>query len=156
AAEIHAHDTAFKQGHRDVIKRARELLAHHGYDPRALTTNLRSGHVEDDIPALDVVSRTVANDYPEHFHGYDRHDERLADLLPAGNPEAMPQREAYEQALDQLRQQYGEYGNNGRSEWIPSDEPIPESLRPVRPSETQLLERDGRPEGKLRRSGVSP
>jgi hypothetical protein len=104
AKDIREHDRGLVESCKHLLQRARQQLAHYGYDARALTTNLRSGHVEDEIPALDVVADSLARSYPEHFRGHeDDLEGRLRDLLTEGNLEAMSESESYEQALAHLQ-----------------------------------------------------
>jgi hypothetical protein len=119
AGELLAHDREMVEGRLHLLRRARELLGHYGYDARALTTNLRSGRVEDEIPALDVVADSLQRSYPEHFAGHGDPAGRLVDLLTEGNPEPMAENEAYEVGFEQLQ------GQGGADPWQPSDEPIP-------------------------------
>jgi hypothetical protein len=102
AAELLAHDAEFAGERHEVLKRARQLLAHYGYDPRALTTNLRSGRVEDEVPALDVVADSLARDFPHHFAGHADPAERVLDFFREGVPQRMGEDEAYEQAFAHL------------------------------------------------------
>jgi hypothetical protein len=105
AADVVAHDAELVESRRALLKRAREQLAHYGYDARALTTNLRSGRVEDDIPALDVVADSLSQTMPEQFAGHPDAAERLKDLLTEGNPQPVSEDDAYAQAFDQLQWQ---------------------------------------------------
>jgi hypothetical protein len=104
AKDIKEHDRGLVESRKHLLQRAREQLKHYGYDARALTTNLRSGYVEDRIPALDVVADSLARSYPEHFRGHeDDLEGRLRDLLTEGNLEAMSESASYEQALAHLQ-----------------------------------------------------
>lgn len=106
AGEIAVHDVAHVEDRKRLLKDTRDLLTKYGYNAKALTTNLQSKKVEDNIPHLDLVARTMAKRYPDQFvNNADELDnvERLTDLLTAGNPKTMSQADAYEQALDQLR-----------------------------------------------------
>lgn len=124
AAEIQAHDQELTAGRTHLVRRARELLAHYGYDARALTTNLRSGRVEDKIPALDVVADSLSRTHPEHFHGHEEDLEgRLRDLLTEGNPQPMSQDRVYAQALDVLRQTPPR--SRGRQKHTSGDDDVP-------------------------------
>jgi hypothetical protein len=123
AGEILARDRETAQARTQLLRRAREQLAHYGYDARALTTNLRSGRVEDEVPALDVVADSLYRSYPEHFRGSeDDLPGRLLDLLTEGNPEPMDEATAYEVAMGQLR-------HAGEAAYTPSDEPLPFARR---------------------------
>jgi hypothetical protein len=124
AGEILARDRETAQARTQLLRRAREQLAHYGYDARALTTNLRSGRVEDEVPALDVVADSLYRSYPEHFRGAeDDLPGHLLELLTQGNVEPMDEGTAYEVAMEQLR-----HASAGGGYEV-SEEPIPFARR---------------------------
>lgn len=103
AGEALAHDKELVEGRKRLLQDARKQLAHYGYNAQALTTNLRSGRVEDKIPNLDIVADSLAANYPEHFGGHEDPADRLKEMLTEGNPEPMSEDDAYEQAMEHLR-----------------------------------------------------
>lgn len=125
AGEALAHDKELVEGRKRLLQDARKQLAHYGYDARALTTNLRSGRVEDNIPNLDIVADSLAANYPEHFGGTEEPAERLKEMLTEGNPQPMSEDDAYSQAFDHLVSGSGEsnedfgFGANGEEEPLP-------------------------------------
>lgn len=120
AKEIQAHDKAHVEDRKALLRDARATLTKKGYDARALTTNLRSGRVENDIPGLDELVDEMSKRYPEQFAGHDDTEARLLDLLAEGNPEAIDAYSAYQHAFDQIEAQGG---SGDDSEPEPWDEP---------------------------------
>lgn len=111
ADNILREDNEHRERRQKLLSDARKLFAHYGYNANALTTNLRSARVEDDIPSLDVVAYSIAHDYPDEFGGDSyllgqneiRDDgSRLRELLTEGVPPKMSRQEAYEQAFEKI------------------------------------------------------
>lgn len=148
AAEMLAHDKEYKGELTKMLQHARKDLKSMGYDARALGTNLRSGHVEDDIPGIDVAAADMASMYPEFFHGEEGKtgglEGKLIDYLKAGNPEPMSEDEAYEQALEHLHREKESGGDTSFDFGAGTDEPLP-FLR-----SRHTKEPDASPEGKDR------
>jgi hypothetical protein len=109
AAEMLAHDREHSQEREEVLRRAKDLFRHYGYGAESLTTNLRSGRVEDNPRALDLVADSLARSYPHQFAGHEDYGERLLDLFREGKPQRMSERDAYEAAREQLREQRRAY-----------------------------------------------
>ncbi len=104
AADMLAHDREHSQERDEVLTRAKDLFRHYGYDAAALTTNLRSGRVEDQPRHLDEVADSLARSYPHQFAGQEDAGERLLDLFREGKPQRMTEQQAYEAAREQLRE----------------------------------------------------
>lgn len=114
AKQVMKEDAEHVARRRNLLARARELFTHYGYDARALTTNLRSGRVEDDVPAWDVVTRALSREFPEEFGGilwergadeYNDKDNALLGYFEEGVPKPITLDRAYEQAFDFLKEQ---------------------------------------------------
>ena len=118
ADHIVREDAEHVDRRKKMLARARELLKHYGYNPEALTTNIRKGNVEDEshIKAIDLVARTIQNDYPEEFEGYDLPEQKLIEYFEQGVPKPISRDDAYEKALDYLREQKEQGGSEGEME----------------------------------------
>lgn len=105
AGEILAHDQAFKSELTGVMQTAREQLRKlYGTDVTALKTNAARGTIDaSHVRGLDDVAAGLAKQYPHIFPSGQSSEERLFDLLVSGNPEAMAEEHAYDEALEQLR-----------------------------------------------------
>ncbi len=132
AAEIVAHDKEHVAERRELLKKARSLLATYGgYDARALTTNLRSGRVEDHVVGLDAAAADAAGIFPANFAGYHDLGGRLLDLFAEGVPQPISEDDAYATALEQLTEQKAGAGLDFPfGENAVDDEPIPYARRP--------------------------
>ncbi|HWG41553.1 MAG TPA: hypothetical protein VN688_02120 [Gemmataceae bacterium] len=125
ADSIRHHDREHIEQRKLLVQRARQLLRHHGYDAGALTTNLRSGRVEDadSIPGLDVVADSLHRSFPEQFAGFENDPaDRLKDMLTEGNPEPIDAYSAYQHAFDEL-EGHGA-GTDDESGHEPDDRPL--------------------------------
>lgn len=143
AAEIAAHDKEHVEQRKRLLKDTREDLTKFGYNAKALTTNLGKGYIEDNIPHMDLVARTMANRYPDQFIGIDEPGDQiqhLSDLLTEGNPKVLTQNEAYEQALEQLRSSGYYAPTTKRSKRRAEDEDVPFAEVFTESNSGQLLE----------------
>jgi hypothetical protein len=113
AGELREHHDTYIEQRQRIVRRAKELLKHYGYNPGALTTNLRSGRVEgvDQVPHFDEVASTVASEHPAYFRTGDAAHE-LLDMLTEGVPQPMSEEDSYREALELL---------SGRG--VPAEEP---------------------------------
>lgn len=118
AAEMRAHNNEFVNDHNRMLKDARASLDKFGGAHRLIAAKSKTGkgEIEDELPGLDVVGRSMAGAYPGMFgnnYGYRSEDDgdeqqadagaMLLDFLKEGNRKPMTESEAYEQALDHLR-----------------------------------------------------
>lgn len=155
AAEILAHDREHSGDREEVLHRARELFRHYGYGAESLTTNLRSGRVEDDPHALDLVADSLARSYPHQFAGHEDFGERLLDLFREGKPRRMTEQEAYDQALEQLRERKREYDAEPAPFSVSLSTPspvipeIPDYLKSHKDPEQRAIEFEARSQGQL-------
>jgi hypothetical protein len=126
AQDILTQDRHFGEQRRQLLRQARRELAHYGYDARALTANLRSGRVEDEIPALDVVADSCAHSFPDQFAGHDDWGRRLLELFVEGAPKPITEAAAYDQAFRMLRDyaqhQPAEAPADAGDAWEPPDD----------------------------------
>jgi hypothetical protein len=69
------------------------------------------GAASESFPGLDDIAERLAEEYPGPFAGH-RGDEteRLFSMLAEGNPEHISEQGAYEQALEQLREEREQRG----------------------------------------------
>lgn len=120
-------DKAWSEQRRGLLARARELLDHYGYHAGALTTNLRSGRVEDEVPGLDVVADSLQRSYPEQFAGdEDNPAQRLMEMFEEGVPQPISKDAAYERAFDYLQEQKDNGGEaSGKPLWGEEEEDDP-------------------------------
>ncbi len=104
AAEILAHDKAFKSEMTGVLQDARSMLSRmYGTDVRTLATTAGRGKIDaSHVRGLDAVAQSLASTHPHFFGGSESSEERLFDLLVSGNPEPMTEEDAYGEAMDQL------------------------------------------------------
>ncbi|HWY86793.1 MAG TPA: hypothetical protein VNX28_08710, partial [Gemmataceae bacterium] len=104
AAEFLAHDKEYKSDISKMLKDARKTAEH--FDEKlggaGFQQALAQGTFDSaSIPHFDEIAATMAVQFPDVFQGHDP-DERLADLLQAGNPEPMSQDDAYSEAFEAL------------------------------------------------------
>lgn len=106
AAEMMEHDGAFTQEKRNMLRDARQALKRFGGQGKALHLIAGRGDVDaDSIKGLDDVAQEMAHNYPEFFRDRNQHDsDVLYAMLVAGEPGQMSETDAYEQALDYLRE----------------------------------------------------
>jgi hypothetical protein len=104
AAEILAHDKAYKEDHTKVLQRARKLSESLGYGNLVnLKQRIAKGNLDSDaLRGFDDLGQRLAEEFPEHFHDRERPEDRLFDMLAAGNPEPISEQQAYTQAFDAL------------------------------------------------------
>jgi hypothetical protein len=126
AAEMLAHDAAFKQERTRMLQDARRHARALGSDLQTLRARAARGVDSDAVRGLDDVAESMAASYPEHFQGHASHEERLFDLLAAGNPQPMPESQAYEEALEHLREHAPrrEPGGRRRRQEVSDDVPF--------------------------------
>jgi hypothetical protein len=105
AGELLAHDREYKGGLTKMLQAARQEAKKLGSDLTTLKARAARGIDQDAVKKLDIVGQSMAASYPEYFQSGENAEEKLFDYLLAGNPELMPENEAYETALDELRQQ---------------------------------------------------
>jgi hypothetical protein len=131
AGEILAHDKAHKADHTKALQRARQLSERLGYGSLlALHHKVARGADADSVKGLDDVAERLSEEHPHVFAGHESDREgRLFDLLAAGNPEAMGEDEAYEQAFDHLVEARGRGAATARGE---GEEEIPFRRDPER------------------------
>lgn len=106
AAEIKAHDSEFAKLRKEMLAAARKTMKALGTNIGAIKANVSRGVTEeaDQVKGLDIAAQDIADRFPEHFHGHEDITTRLYDLLAEGNPEEMSEEDAYEQALNHLRE----------------------------------------------------
>jgi hypothetical protein len=104
AGDILAHDKAHVEERTKALQLARRLASQFGTSLQTLKARAAHGIDADAVKHLDDIADSVASSYPEQFAGHEDRGERLFDMLAEGNPKAMSEKEAYEQALDHLRE----------------------------------------------------
>ncbi len=140
AADVLAHDKEFKADLTSMLQHARETSKTQfiggkraGYDLRAVAQNAaKTGDDYTSIPGFDTTAENAAREYPHLFHGREAPEERLWDLLIAGNPEPMTQDDAYEQAFDHLieqKQGQATAEDEDLPDWVTEDVPVPPASR---------------------------
>lgn len=106
AGEFLAHDKEFKADQKRMLQEARESHRRSGFGSLiGLQARGARGKLDADaIRNLDDTAHTFANsnEWGHIFQGHEHADDRLFDLLMAGNPKLMSADEAYRQALDYL------------------------------------------------------
>lgn len=131
AADMRAHDKEYKDDIRNMLSRARELGKHYGVDLRKKGKDKFVAGTEGHAKSLDVISRSVAGEYPHIFggRGYESetsasdepdYTEMLHEYLTGGDPEYMTEDEAHEHAFEHIQQ----HGSVPKA----SHEPIPLSI----------------------------
>jgi hypothetical protein len=86
-----------------MLREARQHARRLGSDLTALKARAQRGIDADAVRGLDDVAASMAAMFPEHFGGRESPEDRLFDLLAAGNPVPMTEDKAYAQALEHLR-----------------------------------------------------
>lgn len=99
AAEVLAHDKAYKDEHVAALQDARNLAKHFKVDLRRDRGAFVQGD-SDQIPHFDELAQEVASRHPEVLG--DDPEGKLFDLLAHGNPEPMTEEEAYADAFNHL------------------------------------------------------
>lgn len=105
AAELIAHDREYAASLTRMLGEARRMSVGSGFgDLRTLAARARRGDIDaSHIRGLDDTAQSMAARYPELFPDAERADERLFELLLAGNPEPMAEEDAYTQAFEHLQ-----------------------------------------------------
>lgn len=114
AAEVLAHDKEYASDITRMLQHARKTSAGQyihgkaaGYDLRGIQQNAgKTGMDYNSIPGFDTTAEAMADAYPHIFAGgrgaSSSSEERLWELLIAGNPEAIAEDDAYGQAMEHL------------------------------------------------------
>lgn len=146
AGEMREHHNAHQQDVKSMLQTTRERAKSLGINVHHAHKAFKDGdHTE--MEGFDILSRSMAKEYPHLLgdHGYDSErgyddaadeaSQKLFDYLNAGNPEAMSEADAYEQAHDYLIEHHSQ-----KEEVEEADESaaIPFSLTPA-PSEADLV-----------------
>jgi len=137
AAEVLAHDKAFKAERTKILQEARKTSEGLGYGSlTSLKARIAGGRVDSDsVRGLDDVAERMAERYPDVFAGHDP-QERLFEMLSEGNPEPMTEEEAYTQAFDYLMEHKQE---------SPEDSGVPFSTEAQREAGTLQEDEQSRP-----------
>jgi hypothetical protein len=104
AAEFRAHDAVGVAARTSALQSARKTIESYGGDWRSLSLQAARGGDAKRTKGIDVAAEILARQHPELFPDREgQHDsDRLFELLAGGNPHAMGEDEAYQQALDEL------------------------------------------------------
>lgn len=130
AAEVIAHDKAFKADQTKVLQDARRMAEKSGFGSLStIAARASKGIDADAVKGIDDIAQAIAAQHPEHFAGHeDDLSGRLFDMLTAGNPEPMTEDEAYQQAFDHLMEYKQRADAERERVRVRDDEPIPFSL----------------------------
>lgn len=104
AAEIVAHDREHTADRTALLRGVRSHAGKLGVNLNTLAARNARGIDSDQVKHLDELAESAALAHPEQFAGHPDAQERLFELLLAGNPEPMSEDDAYGQALEQLRE----------------------------------------------------
>jgi hypothetical protein len=104
AAQLVAHDKEFTADRRQMLADARKSLAAIGGHGKALHLIAGRGKDAASIKGLDEVAEDLAKRYPSAFSEHEHASDTLFSLLTEGAPEPLAESDAYEQALDHLRE----------------------------------------------------
>jgi hypothetical protein len=138
AAEMMAHDKASIEDRTTALKSARKTIESYGGDWRTAAIQASKGGDASKTRGIDVAADSLARSYPHLFPNQEteHNTDRLFEMLAAGNPKAMDEDRAYQQALDHLnsvkeprsRKRGDSYEGKGRSrkaKTAADEEPIP-------------------------------
>jgi hypothetical protein len=129
AAEMMAHDRASIEDRTAALRSARRVIESYGGDWRTVSLQAAKGGDHTKTRGIDVAADSLASSYPHLFPNQEteHNTDRLFEMLAAGNPKAMEEDHAYQQALDHLnsvREPRGK-GRKGKAKTAADEEPIP-------------------------------
>lgn len=107
AEQILQHDGERVAEQKDMLQRARKYLGSFGGAGKTIALIANRGGDWTGIEGFDLAAEEAARDYPHLFTDGEAPEDKLFELLTAGNPEPMSEEDAYAQALETLRE-YGE------------------------------------------------
>lgn len=103
AAEMAAHDKAGVEQKTAALQSARKTIESYGGDWKTASLRASRGGDAKNVKGIDVAAEILKRQHPEYFgDGTEHPTDRLFDMLATGNPKAMHEDEAYQQALDEL------------------------------------------------------
>jgi hypothetical protein len=117
AGEMMAHDKAGVEEKTAALKSARRTIESYGGDWKTASLQAARGGDATKTKGIDVAAEILKRQHPEMFGDDSEHPtDRLFEMLAAGNPKAMSEDQAYQQAFDELSRQAPEKVSRARGD----------------------------------------